>query len=134
MTDLQLHEVQLWRLHRGRADCENRIKDLKYDFAPSTLVRQSFWATEAALHWVMLPFNVMCLFRSPMQRQINKSGMTPTLASLPQQLFAQAGFITHEGRKTVLKLATAMQRRQWLSGPWDASKSFEKPITIKRIF
>ncbi|NJM43100.1 MAG: IS1380 family transposase [Brachymonas sp.] len=134
VTDLQLPEVQVWRLYRGRADCENRIKELKYDFALGTLVRRNFWATEAALHFVMLSFNLMSLFRAAMQHQINKTGTTHTLASLRQQLFAQAGFITHEGRKTILKLATAMQRRQWLSGLWDASKSFEKPITAKRIF
>ena len=134
VTDLQLPEVQVWRLYRGRADCENRIKELKYDFALGTLVRKSFWATEAAMHFVMLSFNLMSLFRAAMQHQLNKTETTHTLASLRQQLFAQAGFITHEGRKTILKLATAMQRREWLSGLWDASKSFDKPISVKRIF
>ena len=33
VTDLNLPALQIWRLYRGRADCENRIKELKYDFA-----------------------------------------------------------------------------------------------------
>ena len=33
VTDLDLPAESIWRLYRGRADCENRIKELKYDFA-----------------------------------------------------------------------------------------------------
>lgn len=44
-------------LYRGRANFENRIKDLKYDFAAGSLCMQEFWATEAALNVVMLAFN-----------------------------------------------------------------------------
>ncbi|WP_090578131.1 transposase [Nitrosomonas sp. Nm58] len=31
VTDMNLPAAELWRLYRGRADCENRIKELKYD-------------------------------------------------------------------------------------------------------
>ncbi|MGH8554246.1 MAG: hypothetical protein ACREUD_01505, partial [Gammaproteobacteria bacterium] len=40
------------------------------------------------------------------------------LATLRYKLFAQAGYITHEGRKRILKLATAMRKREWISGLW----------------
>lgn len=33
VTDQRLPDADVWRLYRGRADCENRIKELKYDFA-----------------------------------------------------------------------------------------------------
>ncbi len=32
-TDLNLSAEIIWRIYRGRADCESRIKELKYDFA-----------------------------------------------------------------------------------------------------
>ena len=48
---------------RGRADCENRIKELKYDFAADSFNMKDFWATEAALNVVMLAYNLMSLFR-----------------------------------------------------------------------
>jgi hypothetical protein len=105
VTVLAVPAVEVWRMYRGRADCENRIKELKYDFALGTLSRQNFWATEAALHWVMLAFNLMSLFRTAMQRQMNKGTSIQTLATLRQQLLAQAGFITKDGRHQTLKLA-----------------------------
>jgi hypothetical protein len=43
-----LSAEELWRLYRGRADCENRIKELKYDFGGDSFNLKSFWATEAA--------------------------------------------------------------------------------------
>jgi hypothetical protein len=110
---------------------------LKYDFGLGRLLRQSFWATEAALHWVMLAFNLVSLFRTTMQRQLNKTGQMQTMASLRQQLFAQAGFITKEGKKgksKTLKMATAMQRRQWMTGLCNAAKSFDLPWPVKPIF
>jgi hypothetical protein len=134
VTDLKLPAGELWRLYRGRADCENRIKELKYDFALGTLVRRDFWATEAALHWVMMAYNLMSLFRVAMSRQLNRSGAAQTLASLRQKLFAQPGFIACQGRVRPLKLATAMQRRLWMTGLWESAKSFDLPITVQPIF
>lgn len=32
-TDLNLSAEIIWHIYRGRADCESRIKELKYDFA-----------------------------------------------------------------------------------------------------
>jgi hypothetical protein len=49
LTDLTLPAVEMWRLYRGRADCENRIKELKADFGLDSFVLRDFWATEAAL-------------------------------------------------------------------------------------
>lgn len=60
--------VEIWRLYRGRADCESRNKELIYDFALGTLARQNFPTREAALQWVMLTFNLMSLFRKALQR------------------------------------------------------------------
>lgn len=33
VTDLTVLAVEIWRLNRGRADCENHMKELQYDFA-----------------------------------------------------------------------------------------------------
>ena len=139
VTDLNLPALQIWRLYRGRADCENRIKELKYDFAAGSLNLRDFWATEAALHTVMLAFNLMSLFRQVLLKQtLRKDGsdqpIQHTLATLRHQLFAQPGFITHEGRRPLLKLATAMQKREWISGLWDQSKQFDLPVHFETQF
>jgi hypothetical protein len=55
--------VEVWRTYRGRADCENRIKELKADFGLDAFNMRDFWATEAALGFAMLAYNLMSLFR-----------------------------------------------------------------------
>ena len=57
-----------------------------------------------------------------------------TLATLRHQLLTQAGFITKTGRLRTLKLATARQRREWITGLWDTTKTFEIPWPVKPIF
>lgn len=59
LTDLGLPALEVWRLYRGRADCENRIKELKADFGLGCFVLRDFWATEAALGVTMLAYNLM---------------------------------------------------------------------------
>lgn len=139
VTDLNLAALQVWRLYRGRADCENRIKELKYDFAAGSLNLRDFWATEAALHIVMLAFNLMSLFKQALLKQTIRSDGTDkpiqhTLSTLRHQLFAQPAFITHEGRQPLLKLAIAMQKREWISGLWDQSKQFALPVHFATQF
>jgi hypothetical protein len=56
LTDLRVPALEVWRLYRGRADCENRIKELKADFGLSSFVLRDFWATEAALGVTMLAY------------------------------------------------------------------------------
>ena len=63
VTDIDLPAAELWRLYRGRADCENRIKELKYDFGGENLNLKDFWATEAALLTVMMAYNLMSLLK-----------------------------------------------------------------------
>jgi hypothetical protein len=60
----------IWRLYRGRADCENRIKELKYDFAADSFSMKDFWATEAALNTVMLAYNLMSLLNRVLLKTI----------------------------------------------------------------
>jgi Transposase DDE domain group 1 len=129
-TNLKLPALAVWRLYRGRANCENRIKELKYDFAAGSLCMREFWATEAALNVVMLAFNLMSLFRQVML----KTTKHHTLATLRYKLFAQAGYITHEGRRRILKLATAMRKREWFTGLWTQSQRFDLPVAFTPTF
>ena len=56
LTDLTLPAREVWRLCRGRADCENRIKELKADFGLDSFCLHDFWATEAAFGVAMLAY------------------------------------------------------------------------------
>lgn len=133
VSDMDLPAETVWRTYRGRANCENRIKELKYDFAADSFNMKDFWATEAALNTVMLAYNLMSLFRQALLKTtVRKAGVdTPiqqTLKTLRYKLFATPAYITNESRKTILHLAMAMQRRQWMQGLWDQSTTFELPV------
>jgi IS4 transposase len=60
---LDLPAEQIWKIYRQRADAENRIKELKYDFGPDSFNQQSFYATDVALNFVMMAYNFISLFR-----------------------------------------------------------------------
>jgi len=138
VTDLDLPAQSVWRLYRGRADCENRIKELKYDFAADSFNLHQFWATEAALNTVMLAYNLMSLLRQVLLKTSNikhsSNTVQHTLQTLRYKLFAKPAYLTTEGRKPILNLAIAMQQRAWIQGLWDASKIFELPAKFKPIY
>jgi IS4 transposase len=50
--------LDVWRFYRGRADCENRIKELKADFGLDAFNLHDFRATEAVLSFAMLAYNL----------------------------------------------------------------------------
>jgi len=137
-TDLNLSALEIWRMYRGRADCENRIKELKYDFAADSFNMKNFWGTEAAMNTVMLAFNLMSLMRQTLLKHSDvQHGKTPiqhTLQTLRYKLFAKPAFITTEGRKPILHLTIAMQQRAWMQGLWDAAKTLDLPAEFKPLY
>jgi hypothetical protein len=54
VTTLNLPALEIWRFYRGRADCENRIKELKADLSLDSFNVNDFYATEATLGFAML--------------------------------------------------------------------------------
>lgn len=138
VTDLDLPAVAVWRLYRGRADCENRIKELKYDFAADSFNMKNFWATEVTLNTVMLAYNLMSLLRQVLLKtstiKHSSNSVQHTLQTLRYKLFAKAAYITTESRKPILNLALAMQQRAWMQGLWDAAKTFDLPAKFTPIY
>ena len=87
-TDWSLPAVEAWRVYRGRAHCENRIKELKMDFSLDSFALREFWATEGALGVTMLAYNLMSVFRHAVMRQ----RVHHTLATLHHKVLAVAAF------------------------------------------
>ena len=141
VTSLDLPAQEIWRTYRGRADCENRIKELKYDFAADSFCVKDFFATEACLNTVMLAYNLMSLFRQAALKastteatESRGKDVQHTLQTLRFKLFAKAGYITTEGRKNILKLAVAMRHRECCEGLWNQSKTFDLPVKFSPVF
>ena len=137
VSDLDLSAQVVWRIYRGRADCENRIKELKYDFAADNFNMKDFWATEATLNTVMLSYNLMSLLRQVLLKNSavkhTSQSVQHTLQTLRYKLFAKAAYITTESRKPILNLALAMRQRTWMQGLWDAAKAFDLPAKFTPV-
>ena len=137
VTDLDLPAVVILRTYRGCADCENRIKELKYDFAADRFDMRDFWATEATLNTMMLADNLMSLLRRLLKTSAVKhssNSVQHTLQTLRYKLFAKAAYITTESRRPILNLALAMQQRAWMQSLRDAAKIFDLPAKFAPIY
>jgi pyridoxine 5'-phosphate synthase PdxJ len=114
VTSLNLPAVEIWRCYRGRADCENRIKELKNDFGLDSFNLNSFYATEAALGFAMLAYNLMSVFRQAVMR----AKIQPTLTTLHQQVLAVGAYWNRDTNQNQLLLAVSRRRRAWFEGLW----------------
>lgn len=119
VTSLELPMVEVWRSYRGRADCENRIKELKADFGLDAFNLQDFWATEAALGFTMLAYNLMSLFRQAVLR----SRVQHTLSTLHGLVLAIGASWHPDATQNRLLLSVPRRKRAWFSGLWDNASS-----------
>lgn len=114
VTSLELPMVEVWRTYRGRADCENRIKELKADFGLDAFNMQNFWATEAALGFAMLAYNLMSLFRQAVMR----SKVQHTLSTLHGLVLAIGASWHQDASQNRLLLSVPRRKRTWFAGLW----------------
>jgi hypothetical protein len=126
MTNLDLPAESIWALYRKRADAENRIKELKYDFGSDSFNMKSFYGTEAALNVVMMAYNMISLFR----QAVMHTKVHEQMKTLRYNVFAIGGYIVRQGNQRILKLALAMKRREWFTGLWMNTNSFKQPIVF----
>ena len=81
VTNLSLAPEEVWRFYNGRADCENRIMELKLDFAADGSWPRSFQGTEAVLQLSCLLFSLLTPFKDEVLED-----PSPTLATLRHSL------------------------------------------------
>ena len=126
VSNLNLPAAEIWRLYRGRGDAENRIKELKYDFGFDSFNLNDFFATEAALTFAMIAYNLMSLFRMfVLQEKTQK-----TLSTLRYRTFAIGAYFEKVNDRLVLKIALNKKRRAWFSGLWNFTHEFKFPFYL----
>lgn len=125
VTNITLPVEQIWNIYNSRADCENRIKELKADFGLDSFCLNDFWATEASFRFIMVAYNLMALFKF-VALQSHKSA---TLKTLKLYCFALGSWITNHGNKTTLKISLPTKRRAWLTGIFDAISQNAPPYS-----
>lgn len=126
ITNLNLSMAEVWKLYRQRADSENRIKELKYEFGMNGFCLQKFYATEAAFRMVLVAYNLLSLFRQAVLQQ----KIQPTLATIRFKCFALGSWIIKDGRNKVLKLSVVAKRRDWLDGLFSRLTDLAPPFPV----
>jgi len=103
--------LEVWRRYSGRADIENRIKELGDQFGVKRLTCAGFWATEAVHHLAIAAYNLCVL----LQRRLGQTQHCQ-LQTLRWRLFTKAAVWSRAQGKPTLKIAIqgAEQRTWWL--------------------
>lgn len=127
VTHMDLAPVEVWRLYRGRADSENRIKELKQDFGLNGFCMNSFYATEAAFRAVILAYNLMSLFR----QLVLGGAVNQQLSTLRFQCFAIGSQLGKNGRNDLLRIGLAPKRRTWFEGLFSKIQDLHPPWPLK---
>jgi hypothetical protein len=102
--------LSVWRRYNGRADLENRIRELGDQFGIKRLCVDKFWGTEALHHLAIAAYN-LCVLLQRHLGQLEKC----ELNTLRWRLFNRAAVWSRAGGKATLKLAVrgAEARRWW---------------------
>jgi hypothetical protein len=101
--------LSVWRRYHGRADIENRIRELGQQFGIKGLTGRKFWATEAMHHLAIAAYN-LCVLLQRKLGQLEKC----ELNTLRWRLFGRAAVWSRARGKPTLKLAVrGEQAREW---------------------
>ena len=101
--------LQVWRDYNGRADLENRIKELGDPFGIKRLCVASFWGTEALHQLAIATYNLCVLLQRKLGQLENCQ-----LHTLRWRLFSRAAVWSRAQGKPTLKLAVAgPENRAW---------------------
>ena len=113
-------------VYKDRGDSENRIKELKYDFAIDGFCMKKFWATEASFRMIMIAYNLMSLFRQMVLQENRQS----TLKTLKLKCFALGSWIVKGSRGKVLRISTFGRKREWLEGLFSKVEDLSPPFSF----
>lgn len=130
ITNLDLPPEHVWHIYRHRAEAENRIKEIKEDFSIDSFNMQEFYATEAALNFVALAYNIMSLFK----QVVMQSNVESRLKTIRYKVLSIGSYMTSKGNQRILKLSLAMKRRKSFIGLWENSSNFSWPIYLNYVF
>ncbi len=126
VTNMDLSAEMIWHLYNKRADCENRIRELRNDYGIDGFCMDDFYATEAAFRWTMVAHNLMSLFKL----QILNHKHHPVLSTMRFQCIAIGSYLVTSGHKTVIKLSAKDKRKQFLEGLFQKLDNLSPPFQI----
>jgi len=121
--------LSVWRRYNGRAESENRIKELGSQFGIKGFCCQKFWATEAACQLAIWAYNLCVL----LQRELGLLEKVQ-LQTLRWRLFCRAGVWSLAQGKPTLKLAIQGEKeRSWWMQVVEKLKSLLPPFNCNAV-
>ena len=99
--------MDLWRRYRSRADDENRIKELDYDFGLTGFSLKKFYSTEAALLLVVFLYNLFNFFRREILPQGEKN---QTAGTIRYKYWTVPGIAGKRGNQAILRLGVGCKK------------------------
>ena len=128
VTNLALPAKIVYDSYRGRADSENRIKELKYDFSIDDFVSHNFWATEACGNFIIMAYNFMSLFRHALINSDKKK----FLKTIRYELISTPAYLGKKKDKHIPYLARSLKTRKSFLSIWEKLKDFSLPYNTEK--
>ena len=116
-SNIPIEDVDVWDFYRKRANCENQIKELKYDFGLDKFAMKSFWPTETAINFCILAYNLMTMFRLIVMRVRN----APTRSTVERKYLLSPGLwseTSDDNGKPILWLSVKHRLRPSFVSMW----------------
>lgn len=126
VTNSKMSMVETHRRYNQRGEAENRIKELKYDYAADGFVSDRLNATEAAFRMVLLTFNLMQIFK----QAILQPTVSHRLPTIKLQCIALGSYMTKSAGKKRLKLAAEGKRRHFLEHIFEKVERLQPPYVF----
>jgi hypothetical protein len=128
VTNQTLPATEIWSQYKRRGDAENRIKELKEDFGVEGFCMDDFCATETAMRFIMIAYNLMSLFRHiTLQTQ-----PTPRLSTLRFNCFAVGSWIDKSNGERTLNMSVPLKRRQWYDSLFSFIETTKLPLSLTK--
>jgi hypothetical protein len=102
VTNTDLSPEEIVDFYQKRDNCENYIKEAKYDMAVGHLLLKSFWANEAIFQLMMLAYNLFLLFKMDM---VKTTEYRQQIKTFRLKYVFLAGKIIRTARSVVMKLS-----------------------------
>ena len=102
VTNTDLSPEEIVDFYQKRDNCENYIKEAKYNMAVGHLLLKSFWANEAIFQLMMLAYNLFLLFKMDM---VKTTEYRQQIKTFRLKYVFLAGKIIRTARSVVMKLS-----------------------------
>jgi len=121
VTNSKLSDELVWVTYKHRAEAENQIKELKYDYGMEGFCFSEIHATEFAFRWVMMAYNLM----SHVRNAIAVSKVKHTLSTLRFNCIAIGAYLVSSGRQKKLMLSVSSKKRDYIDSLFQKINSLD---------